>query len=113
VIDDSTLVIGSLNLDPRSARLNTELALTIDSQPIAHEVAGYFAHATSPEISYRVTLATPEQLAQQRGTATNSPLIWTDEENGMIRTYNLDPGAGFYRNLLTGLFLLLPVDSQL
>jgi cardiolipin synthase C len=113
VIDDSTLVIGSLNLDPRSARLNTELALTIDSPPIAHEVAGYFAHATSPEISYRVTLATPEQLAAQRGTATSSPLIWTDEENGMIRTYNLDPGAGFYRNLLTGLFLLLPVDSQL
>nr|WP_260174940.1 MULTISPECIES: phospholipase D family protein [Paraburkholderia] len=113
VIDDSTLVIGSLNLDPRSARLNTELALTIDSQPIAHEVAGYFAHATSPEISYRVTLATPEQIAAQRGTATSSPLIWTDEDNGMIRTYNLDPGAGFYRNLLTGLFLLLPVDSQL
>ncbi len=113
VIDDSTLVIGSLNLDPRSARLNTELALTIESQPIAHEVTGYFAHATAPAISYRVTLATPEQLAQQRGTATSSPLIWTDEENGMIRTYNLDPGAGFYRNLLTGLFLLLPVDSQL
>ncbi|WP_415767987.1 phospholipase D family protein [Paraburkholderia sp. J69-1] len=113
VIDDSTLVIGSLNLDPRSAKLNTELALTIDSQPIAREVTGYFAHATAPAVSYHVTLATPEQLAQQRGTVTNSPLVWTDEENGMIRTYNLDPGAGFYRNLLTGLFLLLPVDSQL
>nr|WP_322046272.1 phospholipase D family protein [Paraburkholderia sp. J67] len=113
VIDEKTLVIGSLNLDPRSARLNTELALTIDSPPIAHEVAVYFAYATSPKTSYRVTLATPAQLAQQRGTVTNSPLIWTDEEDGMIRTYNLDPGAGFYRNLLTGLFLLLPVDSQL
>ena len=113
VIDESTLVIGSLNLDPRSANLNTELALAIESPPVAHEVAGYFALATSPKVSYRVTLATPAQLASMRGSAISSPLVWTDEEDGMVRTYNLDPGAGFYRNLLTGLFLLLPVDSQL
>ncbi|WP_415913988.1 phospholipase D family protein [Paraburkholderia sp. J76] len=113
VIDESTLVIGSLNLDPRSARLNTELALTVESPQIAHQVADLFERATSPRVSYRVTLATPAQLAQLRGTAVNSPLVWTGEEDGMIRTYNLDPGAGFYRNVLTGLFLLLPVDSQL
>ena len=113
VIDESTLVIGSLNLDPRSARLNTELALTIESAPIAHDVAGLFKRATSPDVSYRVTLATPAQRAQLTGTPVNSPLVWTDEEDGMLRTYNVDPGAGFYRNVLTGLFLLLPVDSQL
>jgi cardiolipin synthase C len=111
VIDERTLVIGSLNLDPRSARLNTELALTIDSPALAHDVAGYFARATSPELSYRVTLATPEQLAG--GAVMNTPLVWTDEEDGVIRTYNVDPHAGFYRNLLTGLFLLLPVDDEL
>ncbi|WP_043202212.1 phospholipase D family protein [Paraburkholderia acidipaludis] len=108
VIDDETVVIGSLNLDPRSASLNTELALTIDSPVLAHEVAGYFARATSPTHSYHVTLATPAETA-----ATASPLVWTDEEDGMIHTYNVDPNAGFCRNLLTGLFLLLPVDNQL
>ena len=35
VIDRSILVIGSMNLDPRSALLNTELALVIHSKPIA------------------------------------------------------------------------------
>ncbi len=114
VIDERTLVIGSLNLDPRSARLNTELALTIDSPTLAHEVASYFARATSPELSYRVTLATPEEGAQLTGnTAAHSPLVWTDVENGVVHTYNLDPHAGFYRNVLTGLFLLLPLDNQL
>jgi cardiolipin synthase C len=110
VIDDETVVIGSLNLDPRSASLNTELALTIDSPVLAHEVAGYFAHATSPSLSYRVTLATPAQIA---ASPTASPLVWTDEEDGMMRSWSVDPNAGFYRNLLTGLFLLLPVDDQL
>ncbi|QBQ97067.1 phospholipase D family protein [Paraburkholderia pallida] len=113
VIDESTLVIGSLNLDPRSASLNTELALAIENPPIAHDAAALFKLATSPQASYRVSLATPAELASQRGSAISSPLVWTDEEDGMIRTYNLDPGAGFYRNLLTGLFLLLPVDNQL
>ncbi len=114
VIDRSTLVIGSMNLDPRSAHLNTELALVIHSPPLADEVAQLFDKATSPQVSYRVTLATPAQLAVLRNSATpQAKLVWTDEENGLIRQYNLDPGAGFYRNALTGLFLLLPVDEQL
>jgi cardiolipin synthase C len=114
VIDERTLVIGSLNLDPRSARLNTELALTIDSPTLAHDVAGFFARAASPEFSYGVTLATPEQRAHLAGTAAaNTPLVWTDEEDGVIHTYNVDPHAGFYRNFLTGLFLLLPVNDEL
>ncbi|MEX3932944.1 phospholipase D family protein [Paraburkholderia phymatum] len=114
VIDRKTLVIGSLNLDPRSAHLNTELALVIHSAPIAEDVARLFDRATSPAVSYRVTLATPAELATLKASATpQSQLVWTDEENGLIHQYNLDPGAGFYRNALTGLFLLLPVDEQL
>ncbi|WP_090543145.1 phospholipase D family protein [Paraburkholderia caballeronis] len=114
VIDQRTLVIGSLNLDPRSAHLNTELALVIDSPPLAEQTARLFDTATSPAVSYRVTLATPAELAQLRGSAApQSRLVWTDSDNGLLRTYNLDPHAGFYRNVLTGLFLLLPLDSQL
>ncbi|MBN3757482.1 phospholipase D family protein [Paraburkholderia sp. Tr-20389] len=114
VIDRTTLVIGSMNLDPRSAHLNTELALVIHSPPIAQQVARLFDQATSPGVSYSVTLATPAELSTLRYSATpQSKLVWTDEENGQIRRYNLDPGAGFYRNALTGLFLLLPVDEQL
>ncbi|MGH8781527.1 phospholipase D family protein [Paraburkholderia sp.] len=114
VIDRKILVIGSMNLDPRSAHLNTELALVIHSEPLAQQVAALFDRATQPDISYHVTLATPDEIARLKaGSATTSPLIWTDQEDGRTRTYNLDPQAGFYRNLLTGLFLLLPVDDQL
>jgi len=114
VIDRKTLVIGSMNLDPRSAHLNTELALVIHSPPLADQVARLSDQATAPAVSYHVTLATPSELAVLRYSATpQAKLVWTDEENGQLRRYNLDPGAGFYRNALTGLFLLLPVDEQL
>ena len=114
VIDRKILVVGSMNLDPRSANLNTELALVIHSPALAGQVATMFDHATAPEVSYRVTLATPAQLAGLRYIgAPQSQLEWTDVENGEQRTYNFDPQAGLYRNLLTGLFLLLPVQGQL
>ncbi|MFM0419669.1 phospholipase D family protein [Paraburkholderia aromaticivorans] len=114
VIDRKILVIGSMNLDPRSANLNTELALVIHSPPLADQVAQIFERATSPEESYRVTLADDAQLAYLRSIgAPLSPLVWTDVEDGTRRTYIFDPQAGLYRNALTGLFSLLPVNAEL
>jgi len=114
VIDRKILVIGSMNLDPRSANLNTELALVIHSPPLAAQVAHIFDVATTPEVSYRVTLADNAQFAYLRSIgAPLSPLVWTDVENGARRTYIFDPQAGLYRNALTGLFSLLPVNAEL
>ncbi|WP_118180799.1 phospholipase D family protein [Paraburkholderia phosphatilytica] len=114
VVDRKILVIGSMNLDPRSAHLNTELALVIHSPTLADQVAQMFQRAISPDVSYRVTLATPAELAERRSVgAPPSKLVWTDRENNEMRTWELDPNAGFYRNLMTGLFLLLPVDGEL
>jgi putative cardiolipin synthase len=114
VIDHQILVIGSMNLDPRSANRNTELVLVIHSPELANQVAKIFERATQPEESYHVTLADAAQLAYLRSIgAPLSPLVWTDVENGQTRTYIFDPQAGFYRNALTGLFSLLPVNSEL
>ncbi|MGN6318069.1 phospholipase D family protein [Trinickia sp.] len=119
VIDRQTLVIGSLNFDPRSAHLNSELALFIDSPVLADAVAKLIDQSMSPSVSYRVRLATPSE--DQRLRALGAPvagLVWTGEDESetgspYLRTWSLDPEAGFARNVLTGLFLLLPIDSQL
>jgi putative cardiolipin synthase len=114
MIDRRILVIGSMNLDPRSANLNTELALVIHSPQLAAQVADIFDRAIEPQQSYRVTLADDAQLAYLRSIgAPLSPLVWTDVENGVRRTYIFDPQAGLYRNALTGLFSLLPVNAEL
>ncbi|QTD90270.1 phospholipase D family protein [Burkholderia anthina] len=106
VIDRQILVIGSMNLDPRSAHLNTELALVIHSPAIAQQAAEIFARATQPDESYRLGLVAP--------TGWGTPeLEWTGMDNGTLTTYHVDPHAGLMRNLMTGLFMLLPVDDQL
>jgi putative cardiolipin synthase len=114
VVDRSILVIGSMNLDPRSAQLNTELALVIHSKPIAEEAARLFEKGISPPASYRVELASAAVIAELRRTGSpQSGLVWTSQEDIGTVTYNFDPEAGLYRNAMTGLFMLLPVDKQL
>ncbi|WP_236572671.1 phospholipase D family protein [Burkholderia sp. 8Y] len=114
VIDRSILVIGSMNLDPRSARLNTELALVVHSKPVAEQVAALFERGISPKASWRVELASAAVMAELRRTGSpQSGLVWTSQEDIGTVTYNFDPEAGFYRNAMTGLFKLLPVDEQL
>ncbi|KVM77187.1 phospholipase [Burkholderia ubonensis] len=106
VIDRKILVIGSMNLDPRSTHLNTELALVIHSPALAQQVATIFARATQPDESYRVQLAAPSGPGA-------SELTWIGTDEGVLRTYHVDPYAGLLRNVLTGVFMLLPVDDQL
>jgi putative cardiolipin synthase len=52
IVDHRQVFLGSMNLDPRSARLNTELGLIIDSAEMAQELES-FADAGS---SYRLRL---------------------------------------------------------
>jgi putative cardiolipin synthase len=108
VLDRSILVIGSMNLDPRSASLNTELALVVHSPVLAGQVAALFDKGVRPADVYRVELASSDA-----SNASSNALVWTTEDNGQVHTYTSDPDAGLYRNLMTGLFMILPVDSQL
>ncbi|MGI4812606.1 MAG: phospholipase D family protein [Janthinobacterium lividum] len=115
VIDRRTLLTGSINLDPRSFRLNTEIALEINSPEIAQQAADLFVSAASLQSSYQVSLADAQTLAQlQMNGVPRSPLIWTtDNQQGREVSYNFDPEAGLWRNTLTGLFRILPIQSQL
>jgi len=41
ILDGRTVIVGSFNLDPRSARLNTEVAVALDSAPLAADVGAF------------------------------------------------------------------------
>ena len=54
-VDRSRLFVGSFNLDPRSARLNTEMGVVIDSAPLATSLADAFDGAI-PHRAYELRL---------------------------------------------------------
>jgi phosphatidylserine/phosphatidylglycerophosphate/cardiolipin synthase-like enzyme len=65
-IDDRLLLIGSMNIDPRSAGTNTELALAIDSPDLIRVVLGQF-QPTSTGSVLEVRLATDGQALEWVG----------------------------------------------
>ena len=56
VIDKETTVIGTFNLDPRSANLNTECIVVVQSDTIAEKVLTGMEEEFKPENSWEITL---------------------------------------------------------
>ena len=70
IVDQRWLLVGSLNMDRRSSRLNTELALAIDSPALAGEAAALLQRLwTSSNYELRLNPAADriEWVAQQDG----------------------------------------------
>jgi len=62
-IDDHLMLVGSMNLDPRSATQNTELALVIDSPELTRQVLDQLAPTRSSGV-YEVRLADDGQSVE-------------------------------------------------
>ncbi|MBO9450188.1 phospholipase D family protein [Tropicibacter sp. R16_0] len=99
VIDD-TVFVGSLNLDPRSIKQNTELGLFMASQGFARDVLVDLDQGLA-DYTYRIALDDDERLQ------------WRYEQPDLITVKQQEPGATFWKQLLVGITALLPVEQQL
>lgn len=97
IVDRRWVFIGSFNLDPRSAWINTETGLLIDSPQLAEDMLSE-TESLLEQIAYRVEL-------------DRSRLCWLDLADQ--RRYCREPGSRFWRRLSAGLISLLPLESQL
>jgi cardiolipin synthase C len=103
VLDRRRLFIGSMNLDQRSRRLNTEVGLIIDSAELAQETAKRFEAMTLPENSYAVVL--PAQNSTQ--------LVWRTVEKGATIEYKKEPARHAWQRAEVKFLSLLPLDHEL
>ena len=91
VIDRQRLVIGSMNMDGRSERHNTEIALLIDSPALASEVVELF-RGEAQASSYQLRLSADQQQIE-----------WLADDSGQQVLHTAEPGA----TLINGLKLAL------
>jgi len=80
VIDQKIVFIGSLNMDERSARINSELGLVISSAEIAREVTG-LVDDISTDGSYKVQLDQHDRVE------------WVSGDAGTQKVWHTDPGT--------------------
>ena len=98
VIDRRVTFVGSMNMDFRSSRENTELGLLVDSPALAHMVLALAERVRSVG-SYRLRLA-------QRGDR----LQWIATVDGIEKVYDSDPEVDLATRLKV--WLLFPFVSE-
>lgn len=95
--DRKTCFIGSLNLDHRAMKINTENGLYIESEPLAAELAQAFDQIMKPENSWNVSLD------------GNDTLSWSSSTGKVFS----QPARTFSQRISDFFLRLLPIESQL
>lgn len=105
MVDRHLLFVGSLNLDPRSARLNTEMGVVLDSAALCATLSTGLDDKLL-DVAYKVMLEADPASGQQQ-------MVWVTREDGLLRTYRSEPDMGFFQHLGQGLLRLLPLHEEL
>jgi cardiolipin synthase C len=93
IVDRNLVFVGSFNLDPRSAQMDTQNGMIVRSEELASQLAAVFAKRTSGGYAYRVRF-----LGALRGT-NDTRLVWIDEIGGKAVYYSDEPMTGPGRRL--------------
>ena len=82
IIDRRYLFVGSLNLDPRSIDINTEMGVMIDSEPFASQAADK-SLAKIPELAYRLKLDEKDRI-RWHATIDGQEVVKTKEPDTSV-----------------------------
>jgi putative cardiolipin synthase len=89
VVDRSLAWIGSFNLDPRSSRLNTEIAVLLESESLGNHLARLMELDLTPERSWRVMIVPGSRQMRWGGYRDGAPVHMHREPDAgiLVRTW--------------------------
>ena len=104
VIDRQWVLMGSMNLDARSRRVNTEVALQVDSTALGAQLGALFDASTTLDQVWQPVLAVPGD--------GRSALLWRGLDDGRPVTLRGEPQASAWRQAAAALLGWL-IDEEL
>ncbi|WP_176081197.1 phospholipase D family protein [Paraburkholderia tropica] len=96
-VDAKRVFVGSLNFDPRSANLNTELGLVIESPKLASQIEHAFV-AQIPQLAYETRLA------------PDGSIYWIRRDGDSTIRYDVEPNSRWSTRLAVWFFSILPIE---
>ena len=100
LVDRKKFFLGSFNWDPRSANINTELGVIIDSAEMGSFV--------SEQIDLTLDEKTYEVQLNDRGG-----LRWADRKDGQEIWLETEPNTTWWDRFSVGFMRILPIKGQL
>ncbi|CAM4012287.1 MULTISPECIES: phospholipase D family protein [Pseudoalteromonas] len=99
-IDDSLIFVGSLNLDPRSFDLNTEMGVLVHSEKLSMMLSDW-VDSKMDLFAWQLTLK----------SATEDKLLWHDTVTG--ETFDNEPQTSRWRRFQVWFMSLFPIEDAL
>jgi putative cardiolipin synthase len=97
-VDRSRIFVGSFNFDQRSALINTEMGLVIDSPRLAQQLAEAFDR-TIPRIAYEVRLG-----------SDGHSLEWIERTPSGELRHDTEPGTTWAKRTGVEMMSILPIE---
>lgn len=108
IFDQQRVFIGSMNLDPRSVAINTEIGLLIDNAEMATDLENRLDKGKDNAF-YSLALE-PKNKDKPGGSKR---LVWIEVKDGEEIRYTKEPHTTSWQRFKVGLIGLLPIESQL
>jgi len=108
IVDERMVFVGSMNLDPRSRKLNTEMGVIVDCPDLAAALSRYFDSATAPENAFHVVLQRPGSSPSAKPV-----LRWIAVDDGKPVTFDHDPETSQWKRMKVSLMRVLPIEGML
>jgi cardiolipin synthase C len=104
VFDKTSVFIGSMNLDPRSLTLNTEMGVYCESAPLAAQVVD----GVEPDLN-RVAW----RLEERKNANGDSHIVWIETGSNGATVIPDEPNVSSMQRLEIWFLGLLPIESEL
>ena len=95
---DGMVFIGSFNFDPRSASLNSEVGLVVESEQLQNDISQAL-NQYLPQIAYQLKLNERNEI------------IWLDhQQDGSVKEHKTDPDTTSFQRFAMKAVSYLPVE---
>jgi putative cardiolipin synthase len=99
ILDHETVFIGSLNLDPRSIDINTEMGILIHSPKMARELARELEEDAREHV-YELELVKNPPESKGEFTTYTYDIEWLERVNGETIRHTSEPGVGVWDRII-------------
>ncbi len=116
IVDQRWVYVGSVNFDPRSTGLNTELGFLVDSKALAGDIYGIIKDEFEPQNSWRVELYTPgpdEWDDPDWEYVESRKLRWVAGKEVLEEEPALNMIQRLKQSVFTGIYSVTPIPEQL
>ena len=108
VVDHRLVFVGSMNMDPRSRLLNTEMGVIVDCPAMAEAIGNFFDKATVPQNAFHVVLERPD------GSPTSPTRIrWIAVDGDRTLKFDHEPDVSAWKRAKVSLMRILPIEGLL